>query len=177
MVTLWTSQESMLATQEISPNSFLRSLFTKCQFCKKNTHKKKLSVSAISTTLTVGPSNNRFISLLIKILNEYILKAESVPTPCYDWNNSCQIIQRHFVKFKKSETSAWRSVKHIKIWPHKQSANFCDLDKSCFSFCPIYWQEDDLWPKFLHCQQVPRKEKNLTSGLMAALFLLQCTQM
>lgn len=44
---------------------------------------------------------------------------------------------------------------------HQQSVNFCDSDKSCFSFCPVYWQEDNLQPKFSHCQQLPRKEKTL----------------
>lgn len=57
--------------------------------------------------------------------------------PCYEWSNSCQIIQRHFVRFNERETCAQRSA-HQEVT--QKSVTFCEADKNCGLFCPINGQ-------------------------------------
>lgn len=111
MASLWANQRSMFPALEISYNGFLISfhkvtVWQKRIQCFNNTH--NTDCRALKQEI--------YLFIHKKILNECIHKVESVHMPCYEWNHSCQIIQRHFVRFKKSETFAQRSMKHIKIW-------------------------------------------------------------
>lgn len=90
--------------------------------------KRHLSVLETSVTLIVGPSNEIFISSYKSI--KCIDKPESVHMPCYEWNNSCQIIQRYFVRFKERNFCSKISEAYQDI-AHKKSVN-CELDKNSF---------------------------------------------